>query len=183
MHFTLGDLVMDIAQNAAESGATVVQVTIEETDRDFFFEVRDNGKGMTETELERAKDPFQSDGKKHPQRRVGLGIPFLIQTAEQSGGTWNIESTKGVGTTVKARFDLLNLDTPPIGDIPGLFRTILLFPGPEETIIQRSISGDRGDFSYGLRKSELVSVLGELESAQSLILLDRYVRSMEEDKE
>jgi hypothetical protein len=183
MHFTLGDLVMDIAQNAAESGATVVHVTIEETKRDFGFEVRDNGRGMTETELERAKDPFQNDGKKHPQRRFGLGIPFLIQTAEQSGGSWNIESVKGEGTAVKARFDLSNVDTPPLGDIPGFFRTILLFPGPEETVIRRSFSGDGGDFSYGLRKSELLSALGDLESAQALILLDRYLRSMEEDKE
>ncbi len=183
MHFTLGDLVMDIAQNAAESGATIVHVIIEETKREFVFEVRDNGRGMTEAELERAKDPFRNDGKKHPHRRLGLGIPFLIQTADQSGGSWSIESAQGMGTTVQARFDLLNVDTPPVGDIPGLFRTILLFPGPEETVIQRSFSGDRGDFSYGLRKSELVSVLGELESAQALILLDRYIRSMEEDKE
>ena len=183
MHFTLGDLVMDIAQNAAESGATVVHVTIEETKSNFNFEVRDNGGGMTETELERAKDPFQSDGQKHPRRRVGLGIPFLIQSAEQSGGTWNIESAKGTGTTVQARFDLSNVDTPPIGDIPGLFRTILLFPGPEETIIQRSFPGDQENSSYELRKSELLSALGDMESAQALVLLDRYLRSMEEDKE
>lgn len=183
MHFSLCDLAADIAQNAAESGASVVETDITETDREFAFRLTDNGKGMTEEELERAKDPFHTDGVKHPGRKVGLGIPFLIQTAVQSGGSWDIRSRKGSGTTVEASFDLKNIDTPPIGDVPGLLRTVLLFEGPTEMVIRRVRKGASGGTSYEVRKTELAEVLGSLEDAGALVLLDRYLRSLDEEND
>lgn len=183
MHFTLCDLAADIAQNAAESGASLVDAEIAETDREFRFRFVDDGKGMTEAELERAKDPFHTDGKKHPGRRVGLGIPFLIQTAVQTGGSWSMRSEKGGGTTVEARFDLTNLDAPPVGDVPGLIRTMLLFEGPAETVVKRSYEGARGAASYEVRRSELEEALGSLEDAGALVLLGRYLGSLEEAEE
>jgi len=82
--------VTDITQNGCESGAAMVELEITEDalKKEFRFLVRDNGKGMTKEELARAVDPFVTDGVKHPHRKVGLGLPFLIQTAEQSGGGW-----------------------------------------------------------------------------------------------
>ncbi len=183
MHFTLCDLAADIAQNAAESGASVVEADFIETDEEFRFRLSDDGKGMTEAELERAKDPFHTDGKKHPGRRVGLGIPFLIQTASQTGGGWDIRSRKGSGTTVEARFDLTNLDAPPVGDVPGLVRTVLLFDGPGEVIVRRSYAGRRGATSYEVRKTELAEALGGLEDAGALVLLGKYLGSLEEAEE
>jgi hypothetical protein len=114
---------------------------------------------------------------------VGLGIPFLIQTAEQSGGGWELRSEKGRGTTVSAWFDLSNVDTPPQGDLPGMFRTVLLFAGPEEVIIRRIRKGGPGDVDYGFRKTELAEALGDLEDAGSLVLLGEYLRSLEEDED
>ena len=183
MHFSLCDLAADIAQNAAESGASVVEADIVETDREFRFRLTDNGKGMTEEELERAKDPFHTDGVKHPGRRVGLGIPFLIQTATQSGGAWSIDSRKGTGTTVEASFDLTNIDTPPIGDVPLTLRTMLLFAGPSEMVIRRVREGAVGRTVYAVRKTELAEALGSLEDAGALVLLDRYLRSLDEEND
>jgi hypothetical protein len=181
MHFSLADLIADIAQNAAESGARTVRVEIEETDRRFRFSVADDGKGMSPAEAERAKDPFHSDGIKHPNRRVGLGIPFLMQAAGQSGGGWDLVSEKGVGTTVSAWFDLANVDTPPRGSVPGLMRTVLLFSGPEDMELRRSLVDGRRECSYEVRKSELLDALGSLEDAGALVLLDRYLLSLEEE--
>jgi hypothetical protein len=183
MHFSLCDLAADIAQNAAESGASIVEMDVTETDRGFAFRLTDNGKGMTEEELERAKDPFHTDGVKHPGRKVGLGIPFLIQTATQSGGSWSIQSRKGLGSTVEASFDLTNIDAPPIGDVPGLLRTMLLFEGPTEMVIRRTREGASGGTSYEVRKTELAEVLGTLEDAGALVLLDRYLRSLDEEND
>lgn len=180
MHFSLCDLAADIAQNAAESGASVLEADLVETDRMFRFAIVDDGKGMTEIQLERAKDPFHTDGKKHPNRKVGLGIPFLIQTATQSGGGWDIRSRPGAGTTVEASFDLGNIDAPPVGDVPGLLRTILLFEGPAEMVLRRSYEGRRGKTGYEVRKTELVEALGGLAYAGDLVLLDTYLRSLEE---
>jgi hypothetical protein len=223
LHFTLADLVTDITQNGAESGASLVELEISETQgpngnpgaggkAEFRFVVRDNGKGMSPEGLKRAMDPFVTDGIKHPYRKVGLGIPFLIQTAEQSGGGWDIKSQKAVvvegpaagpqaatvpagagldvpvavpsgeashGTMVTAWFDAGNVDTPPVGDISGMFRTIILFEGPQEVHITRTRKGGAGDLAYEVRKSELIEALGDLEETQSLILLDQYLRSLE----
>jgi len=180
LHFTLADLVADITQNACESGADTVELEVTEGEKEFRFLVKDNGKGMTEAEVKRAVDPFVTDGIKHPNRKVGLGLPFLIQTAEQSSGGWNIESEKGKGTTVTAWFDSANVDTPPKGDIAGLFRTVLMFDTLAEIVIRRK--PEAGD-EYEVRKSELIEALGSLEDAGSLILLDQYLRSLENDEE
>ena len=188
MHFTLADLITDITQNGAESGGEVVELFIEEIVEksgkgEFRFTVKDNGKGMSEDELKRAQDPFVTDGIKHPHRKVGLGLPFLIQTAESSGGGWKMDSKKGKGTEVTAWFDLGNVDTPPLGDISGMFRTILLFGGPAEVVIHRVREADGERMDYEVRKTELINALGNLEDTQSLILLDQYLRSLEQDSE
>lgn len=182
MHFTLSDLLTDITQNAAESGADLVEVDVQETDAEFRFIVKDNGKGMSRDELQRAIDPFQTDGQKHPNRKVGLGIPFLIQTANQSAGGWDFDSEKNSGTTVTAWFDTKNVDTPPVGDLSGMFRTLLLFPGPREVIIRRTLKKDGRDIQYEIKKTELLEALGDFEDVSSLVLLDRYLRSMEDDE-
>jgi len=213
LHFTLTDLVTDITQNGAESGADCVELHISETQDssgkgEFRFTVKDNGKGMNAEELKRVQDPFVTDGIKHPHRKVGLGLPFLIQTAEASGGGWKMESKKrpetsvpsgtgastetGVsaegaagpfGTEVSAWFDLGNVDTPPLGDIPGMFRTVLLFDGPSEIVLKRLRDTPQGHIEYEVRKTELIEVLGDFEDSQSLILLDQYLRSLEESSE
>jgi hypothetical protein len=181
LHFTIADLVTDITQNACEAEASLVELEVSETAMEFRFTVKDNGKGMTKDELERVIDPFVTDGIKHPHRKVGLGIPFLIQTAEQSGGGWDVQSEKGKGTTALAWFDTSNVDTPPVGDLPGMFRTVLMFDGPEKMIIRRvrQIDGDVS-LNYEVDKSELAEALGGLEDSGSLILLGEYLRSLEE---
>jgi hypothetical protein len=191
MHFTLADLVTDITQNGCESGAKLVELEVTEkapsgkTDGEFRFLVRDNGKGMTKEELGRAIDPFVTDGIKHPHRKVGLGLPFLIQTAEQSGGGWDIQSEKGEGTTITAWFDTGNVDMPPVGDLPGMFRTILMFTGPEEIVIRRQRNSEAADvlaLDYEMRKSELIEALGDFEDAGALVLLGQYLRSQENEE-
>ena len=183
MHFTLADLVTDITQNAVEAGADTVELEVSDGGVEFRFLVRDNGKGMTEEELHRAIDPFVTDGIKHPHRKVGLGLPFLIQTAEQSGGGWDIKSEKGKGTTVTAWFDSGNVDTPPVGDLPGMFRTILMFDSKAEIVIRRKKLQNGAEDEYEVKKSELAEALGGLEDAGSLALLGEYLRSLEESEE
>jgi hypothetical protein len=179
----LCDLVTDITQNAAESGAALVELEIRETEKEFRFIVKDNGKGMDEEQLKRAVDPFVTDGIKHPHRKIGLGLPFLIQTAEQSGGGWDIQSKKQAGTTVTAFFDKTNVDMPPVGDVSGMFRSVILFSGPQEIVLRRQYTGGERKNDYEVRKSELIDVLGDLEEAGSQVLLQKYLKSMEEEGE
>ena len=202
MHYTLCDLFSDLTQNAVEAGSSVITVTMVQSDRDISLVIEDNGKGMTPEQLTRATDPFYTDGIKHPGRKIGLGIPFLIQTAESTGGTWNIRSDTGYadsasgapasrgthGTTVECSFDLTNLDTPPVGDVTGYFRQILTFDGPYEMVITRTAyRGTQRDapfLEYTVRRSELLDALGLAEigvftDANSLSLLGQYLEGCE----
>jgi hypothetical protein len=192
LHFTLSDLIADIAQNGAEAGASLLELAIGEEilegKPEFRFSVKDNGKGMTAEQMKKAQDPFVTDGVKHPKRKIGLGIPFLIQTAEMSGGAWDMQSEPGKGTSISAWFDEGNVDTPPMGDIPGCLRTVLTFEGPAEIVVHRFRKGIKAgggewggsDLDYTVKKSELVDALGDLEDAESLVLLTKYLKSFEE---
>jgi signal transduction histidine kinase len=66
------------------------------------LEVRDTGPGMTAAEIEVGLQPFgQVDGglaRRH--NGTGLGLPLARELAELHGGSLNVASQKGRGTTV-----------------------------------------------------------------------------------
>jgi len=178
----LSDLIADITQNACEAGSTVVKLELEEHDDKLQFVVRDDGKGMTKEGAAKALNPFVTDGIKHPGRKVGLGLPFLVQMTEQSGGGYNLETEKGKGTTVTASFDPGNFDTPPLGDVSSLFRSIFMFQGPSEIVIRRlRTSKNTEPLDYVVTKTELIDALGNLDDTESLLLLGKYLRSLENE--
>jgi len=188
MHYTLCDLFSDLTQNAVEAGADHITVELNGTDRSISLTIRDNGKGMSPDQLAQATDPFWTDGIKHPGRKVGLGLPFLIQTAESTGGSWNIESkhTGETGTTVTCSFDLTNIDTPPVGDVTGFFRQILTFDGNYEMKIAVTAEHGGNRFSEEVLRSDLLEALGLDEAgsftdAGALALLGQYLESLMEE--
>jgi signal transduction histidine kinase len=174
-------MTLDLVQNSVEAGAGLVRLNLTETDGMLTLIIEDNGKGMDAATLEKAKDPFFTDGKKHPERSVGLGIPFLAQTAGDTGGTWDIVSEPGKGTTVSASFDTANIDTPPLGDVSLLFRSVLTLPGARELAIHR-ILAQAGEtlLDYEVKRSEVLDALGELETAEALGMLRDYLQGLEE---
>ena len=60
------------------------------------LEIEDFGRGMGADVRRRATDPFFST---RPSG-TGLGLPIVVRIIEAHGGTLNIESTEGSGTTV-----------------------------------------------------------------------------------
>jgi hypothetical protein len=178
MHYCLGDYVLDIAQNAVEAGPREVVMDLDESEKGFHVSVRDDGKGMTADEKARALDPFYSDGAKHPLRKVGLGLPFLVQAVDAAGGNWALQSAKGEGTKVEFTFPSASVDSPPVGDLPSLLLGLLCLPGDHEMLLRRK--GPRG--SYELRRSEISEAVGGLERASSLALLKDYLASLEYDE-
>ncbi len=63
--------------------------------------VTDTGTGMTEEVLARAAEPFFTT--KPPGEGTGLGLALAHELAEQTGGSLEISSTPGRGTTVTLR--------------------------------------------------------------------------------
>ena len=167
----------DMIQNAVEADATEIELIIRETEEHLEFEVIDNGKGMNSETKAKAIDPFYSDGRKHARRRVGLGLPFLFQTAEAAGGKASIESEEGHGTVIRFRAKTQHMDLPPFGDFAGAAAMMLTLIPKGEMKIVRTMNGE----SYTLSRQELEDALGDLHSAGKLKLLKAYIASQEED--
>lgn len=107
---------LDLAENSASAGATLIEIYLEaDTAEDKLkLVIRDNGCGMTPEQLACVEDPFFTT---RTTRKVGLGVPFLKQAAESTGGSFVVSSEKGKGTVITAVFGLGHIDRMPLGDI------------------------------------------------------------------
>ncbi len=107
---------LDVAENALAAGAERIEVRIleEPTEDTLRIEIEDDGRGMEEQMLSQALDPFHTT---KPGKRVGLGLPLFAQAAREGGGTIDILSEPGKGTTVRATFRMSHPDLKPIGDM------------------------------------------------------------------
>ncbi len=177
MHASVCDFVSDLAQNAIEAGAKGIIVELREEGGRIEASVADDGKGMDEATLKQCTDPFQTDGVKHARRKVGLGLPFVQQAAEQAGGSFDIQSEEGMGTSVFFAFDAANVDTPPRGDVPGTVAGLMNYPGGHELVFVRSAGGR----SYRISREEVRAALGGVETAEDLGVLEEYTASLEEE--
>ncbi|WP_455628144.1 ATP-binding protein [Parabacteroides chinchillae] len=108
--------ITDIIANSIRAGATEIGLLISDSKDAIEICIKDNGCGMDAETLARVTNPFYTT---RTTRKVGLGLPFLIQNAEQTGGSVSIISELGKGTTVTARFISTNIDCPPWGDLPA----------------------------------------------------------------
>lgn len=180
MHFSLCDTILDLVQNSYEAKAGQIDLTIVEDDHWLKMDLRDNGCGMTNEEMQKARDPFYSDGEKHRHRKVGLGLPFLEQSMDMTEGRFQLESRKGEGTRLQADFNLDHLDTPPLGDLPSMFMQAFCFDGAYNMTIRREINTKDRKESYELDRQELQEVLGDFSRTDNMILLRDFIRSQEE---
>lgn len=132
--------ILDIIQNSLSAGARLIKVFIDEDIKGdiLTITIEDNGKGMSAYQVEKLTDPFFTS---RTTRRVGLGIPLLKQSAEQSAGYIKVDSEPGVGTIVTAGFQYSNIDRPPLGDVANAF-ILTVSSNPEvEFILNYKVNG------------------------------------------
>jgi hypothetical protein len=177
VQYSICDFILDIVQNSIEAESSLITVDVMHESSVFEVCIGDNGKGMDEETLKKAKDPFYTDGEKHKQRKVGLGIPFLMQAVSAVNGEFDIKSDPEQGTSLFFTFDLDNIDCPPVGDLPKTFLSLIIFDKEYDLLIHRK----KDDQSYRISRSELAETLGDLTSAESLNLAKKYFISQEED--
>lgn len=122
---TITDHILDIVQNSIRANATLIEIIVEENKKNDFYSliISDNGCGMDEETLKKAANPFFTSRK---TRGVGLGLSLLKQNAEMAGGNFSLYSVVNKGTEVKARFQLSNVDRPPLGDVWNMFYYTIL---------------------------------------------------------
>ncbi|CUH93834.1 ATP-binding protein [Herbinix luporum] len=117
--------ILDIVNNSISAGADfiVIEVRIHINKDILAIKIRDNGCGMSKQDLSKVEDPFFTT---RSTRKVGLGIPFLKQAAQLTGGSFYMDSTPGRGTLVDVSFGLSHIDRMPLGDICSTIYTLIL---------------------------------------------------------
>ncbi len=184
MHWSLSDMILDLAHNSIEAGADLVEVSVEERGALIRIEVRDNGKGMDREQQQRALDPFYTEPGKHPGRKVGLGLPFLVQTVEQTGGRYELASEPGTGTRLLVEIETTNVDVPPLGDLAGAATLLMCFDGDYELRLRRrrtARTGGGAGLGYEVTRSELRDALGDLSLVSSRSLVGQYITGCESE--
>ncbi len=116
--------VMDVAQNSVRAQASLVRITVTESDREdnLTISISDNGCGMTDEQVQQVIDPFFTT---RTTRKVGLGVPLFKLSAEQTGGSFSIESKVGEGTTTTASYVKSSVDMTPLGDINSTVKILI----------------------------------------------------------
>ena len=116
--------ILDVAQNSVRADATLIAIRVEvDTVKDLLTVViKDDGCGMTKEQIKKVEDPFFTT---RTTRKVGLGVPFFKMAALSAGGSFEILSTPGEGTTVEAVFGLSHIDRMPLGDINSTIHTLI----------------------------------------------------------
>jgi signal transduction histidine kinase len=108
---------VNIVENAlhAMPGLGQLVVTASSDDRFVTITVRDTGVGMDEEALARVFEPYFST----KTSGTGLGLPIAQRNIEANGGMIEVDSQKGVGTTVRVRLPVSEGAEGAEGITPG----------------------------------------------------------------
>jgi len=176
MHASLSDIIADVAANSIEARAALVKVSVIEKDGRIELRVEDNGKGMDAATVARVFDPFYTEAGKHDKRKIGMGLPFVKQTCDACGGTVDLKSEKGVGTTLVCTFQADNIDLPPIGDLASAVLSLFNFDGDFDLVFTHT----KGAESYLISRLELKDAVGGFDSVEGLSLAKEFLQGQEE---
>lgn len=161
---------LDIAENSVAAESKNISVHVHEDllhDR-LLASVIDDGRGMDEKTAQQVQDPFYTT---RTTRNVGLGIPLLKLAAEQSGGSFSLQSELGKGTWVEADFRHSHIDRMPLGDLASTFLTLLIsHPQIDWTFLYRVTDKNQQSRDFLFESAELKSELGDISLTEPEVL-------------
>ncbi len=149
--------ILDIVQNSIRAEASYIKILVDEdiVNNRLTFSVSDDGCGMSEEMLRTVRDPFTTS---RTTRKVGLGIPMLLQTCRMCNGDLTLDSELGKGTTITATMDYDNIDRPPMGDMANSLY-ILIVANPSMDFYYRHKINEH---EFELDTKEIREVLGDV---------------------
>jgi anti-sigma regulatory factor (Ser/Thr protein kinase) len=168
--------ILDVAQNAAEAGATRIEIdVVERLDTDALtIDIRDNGRGMDPATTARVTDPFFTT---RTTRRVGMGLPLLAEAARAADGLVSVKSAPGRGTTVTAAFRHRHIDRAPLGDLETTLMALMAGHSGIDVEFRHAV----GAREFAFTSADLREALGgqSLSSPEGLALLREAIRKGE----
>lgn len=117
-------ILLNLATNAIKftpQGGRVRLLTRLAPDGTGLLVVADNGIGMDEAGIRRARTKYcqVDDIRVRQQEGIGLGLPLAVALTEAHGGTLQIDSVPGQGTTITVSFPADRCRPPDDGPEPG----------------------------------------------------------------
>ncbi len=169
---------LDIAENSVAANAKNITISVLfDTEKDLLqMSIEDDGKGMDADRLERITDPFVTS---RTTRKVGLGIPLFKAAAESCNGSFDIQSTLGLGTIVTATFQESHIDRMPLGDLKSTLISLLIGYPDVHWVLKYGFNGNIFEFDDAPIKKELEGI--SLTNPDVLGFLNEYIASGIED--
>lgn len=104
---SLSQALRGLIQNGLDASGVLQRVEVKlcpEPPEQYTITIRDRGEGMTAETASRAGEPFFTT--KPPGKGMGLGVFLADNLVRQLGGQMEIQSSPGVGTTVRIRLPI-----------------------------------------------------------------------------
>lgn len=173
--------ILDIAENSINAGASVIKISIFETDMTLFIKISDNGVGMTDEETVLSQDPFFTT---RSGKSFGLGIPLFRLAAEQTGGSFKIKSRSAAfhpiyhGTAVCAKFLKNSIDMTPLGNVIATVKALISVNDTVDVVYTHEIKTEKRNLNVELDTVKLKDVLGKdipLSSPEIVMWIGNYL--------
>jgi len=138
--------ILDLTQNSVTAGAKHIVITLrlDTADDTLTITISDDGCGMSKELLSKVTSPFTTTRK---TRKVGLGIPMIMQLCEMCEGSFDIQSEPGKGTVLTLGFKASHVDLPPMGSL-GETMLSLINGTPEGIEFKLLYAVDQNEFSF-----------------------------------
>ena len=171
--------ILDIAQNSIKANASLIEITVVENIAKNILSVTvtDDGCGMAPDFLKDVTNPFRTS---RTTRKVGLGISMFKSAAELTGGSFDITSVQGEGTSLTAVFVHDSIDRQPLGDM-ALTISAIINSNPDIEYVYKHVFNDN-EFVFDTR--EIKKVLGEeisLSEFEVLRWIEQYIENETEN--
>jgi anti-sigma regulatory factor (Ser/Thr protein kinase) len=166
--------ILDIAENSIKAGANLIEIEVNEVTKknSLTIEIKDNGKGMSRELTANVKNPFTTT---RTERKVGLGLSLLTQSAEAAGGNVKVKSKENKGTIVKAVFMYNHIDRKPLGNISETLMTLI---ANEKNVDLKYIhTKDNKKFIFDSREIKKEIGINSLKDSSILIELKELINS------
>ncbi len=108
-------LLINAIEASSEEGDIYLSTRADDSSEEVIIEIKDTGSGMDEETISHIFEPFFTT--KHNTSGSGLGLAVTYSLVEQHGGTIDVESEKGQGSTFKIRLPIDFEYKPPEDDL------------------------------------------------------------------
>ena len=121
LHSAFSNLIFNAVRHTPAGGKIAIEIWCRQ-DTGYVFTITDTGMGIAEEDIPLVLAPFGQVESAHSrtEQGTGLGLPLTKSFVELHGGSFDLRSTVGTGTTVTFRFPAERIVPKRLSDEPLL---------------------------------------------------------------